>query len=103
MIRRPPRSTLFPSTTLFRSGWADEDDILGARDELQFGKFLDLATRDTRLLLERKRLEGPLLRQSRLLDAVLQTFFLLFMPWCLQQSNKNLAVRGRVLLGILQF
>src|SRR3712207_8232384 len=21
MIRRPPRSTLFPSTTLFRSGW----------------------------------------------------------------------------------
>src|SRR5258705_9358666 len=24
MIRRPPRSTLFPYTTLFRSGWADE-------------------------------------------------------------------------------
>ena len=23
MIRRPPRSTLFPYTTLFRSGWAD--------------------------------------------------------------------------------
>src|SRR3712207_7088349 len=25
MIRRPPRSTLFPYTTLFRSGWADAD------------------------------------------------------------------------------
>src|SRR3712207_8045159 len=24
MIRRPPRSTLFPYTTLFRSGWSDE-------------------------------------------------------------------------------
>src|SRR2546429_7242898 len=23
MIRRPPRSTLFPYTTLFRSGWID--------------------------------------------------------------------------------
>src|SRR3712207_8928769 len=26
MIRRPPRSTLFPYTTLFRSGEAGEDD-----------------------------------------------------------------------------
>src|SRR3712207_7058667 len=28
MIRRPPRSTLFPYTTLFRSGGADERDRL---------------------------------------------------------------------------
>src|SRR2546430_4390341 len=26
MIRRPPRSTLFPYTTLFRSGWLGGDD-----------------------------------------------------------------------------
>src|SRR5689334_23566651 len=25
MIRRPPRSTLFPYTTLFRSGWVDTE------------------------------------------------------------------------------
>src|SRR5260221_8207143 len=25
MIRRPPRSTLFPYTTLFRSGWRDAE------------------------------------------------------------------------------
>src|SRR3712207_8877216 len=31
MIRRPPRSTLFPYTTLFRSG-ADDLDPLGGRD-----------------------------------------------------------------------
>src|SRR5207249_2275877 len=63
---------------------------------------VDLATRDARLLLERKRLQGPLFRQSRLLDAVLQTFFLPFMPLCLQQSEKELAVGGRVVLGIFQ-
>src|SRR2546426_7556684 len=34
MIRRPPRSTLFPYTTLFRS-WA-ENDILAAAVEHQF-------------------------------------------------------------------
>src|SRR3712207_8847528 len=28
MIRRPPRSTLFPYTTLFRSGPDDGDDLL---------------------------------------------------------------------------
>src|SRR3712207_7575584 len=35
MIRRPPRSTLFPYTTLFRSGLTNPDrgeiDLLGAR------------------------------------------------------------------------
>src|SRR3712207_7231367 len=29
MIRRPPRSTLFPYTTLFRSGATDDQDVLG--------------------------------------------------------------------------
>src|SRR5690554_7157060 len=28
MIRRPPRSTLFPYTTLFRSTWLGADDAL---------------------------------------------------------------------------
>src|SRR3712207_7453289 len=29
MIRRPPRSTLFPYTTLFRSGWGPALGVLG--------------------------------------------------------------------------
>src|SRR3712207_7351313 len=29
MIRRPPRSTLFPYTTLFRSGDAHDDQVVG--------------------------------------------------------------------------
>src|SRR2546430_11429491 len=34
MIRRPPRSTLFPYTTLFRSPWPDEADRQAARRHL---------------------------------------------------------------------
>src|SRR2546426_11014974 len=36
MIRRPPRSTLFPYTTLFRSGlWRCESDLHGDAERLQ--------------------------------------------------------------------
>src|SRR3712207_8891731 len=34
MIRRPPRSTLFPYTTLFRSICYEVEDIASARDQL---------------------------------------------------------------------
>src|SRR3712207_8646715 len=34
MIRRPPRSTLFPYTTLFRSVGADRDSNAGADQDL---------------------------------------------------------------------
>src|SRR3712207_8172932 len=35
MIRRPPRSTLFPYTTLFRSLGVDQGDLAGVRPVLQ--------------------------------------------------------------------
>src|SRR5258708_24985385 len=38
MIRRPPRSTLFPYTTLFRSRWRDA--ITAALDELTAARAL---------------------------------------------------------------
>src|SRR2546426_7036195 len=34
MIRRPPRSTLFPYTTLFRSGRRDVDHVAGLQDHI---------------------------------------------------------------------
>src|SRR5437588_8446829 len=37
MIRRPPRSTLFPYTTLFRSAGLAEGDARGARPGGQLG------------------------------------------------------------------
>src|SRR3712207_7115609 len=38
MIRRPPRSTLFPYTTLFRSGRAGEPDHGGVRPDRHPGE-----------------------------------------------------------------
>src|SRR3712207_6962258 len=40
MIRRPPRSTLFPYTTLFRSGWGvdrlrDTGEVAGSPEALE--------------------------------------------------------------------
>src|SRR2546430_7358007 len=37
MIRRPPRSTLFPYTTLFRSATPDTDLYLASEQSLVFG------------------------------------------------------------------
>src|SRR2546422_4243888 len=38
MIRRPPRSTLFPYTTLFRSERSSEDDCVERLEEEQAGR-----------------------------------------------------------------
>src|SRR3989454_9120014 len=76
MIRRPPRSTLFPYTTLFRSGGAlhvrvaAEGDDAAARapdipqDELQHAEGTDLLHAVRRLVelqrvRDRRRLVGP--------------------------------------------
>src|SRR5256885_16621208 len=41
MIRRPPRSTLFPYTTLFRSNAAPSDSALSSRTPEQVRRFHD--------------------------------------------------------------
>src|SRR2546422_6435950 len=41
MIRRPPRSTLFPYTTLFRSVVAPSDHALAERSEVAVSDVLD--------------------------------------------------------------
>src|SRR5258708_26356542 len=51
MIRRPPRSTLFPYTTLFRSDMPDGPDVRRARELAQ--QRLDLI-RYLRQILDRK-------------------------------------------------
>src|SRR2546423_9271464 len=69
MIRRPPRSTLFPYTTLFRSGFAcltcgarsERDDgrpveqLLDVRSEEHTSELQSLAYLVCRLLLEKKK------------------------------------------------
>src|SRR5437868_13295346 len=54
MIRRPPRSTLFPYTTLFRSAVAPDDkeqarkNIIAALNEIDWGTKTDLIQRRDR-------------------------------------------------------
>src|SRR2546429_7157634 len=43
MIRRPPRSTLFPYTTLFRS-------LIGAQKELKVATLIDIQKKDQQLI-----------------------------------------------------
>src|SRR2546425_6712189 len=66
MIRRPPRSTLFPYTTLFRSRWSRRCDdatvakgtarsLLARRSEEHTSELQSLAYLVCRLLLEKKK------------------------------------------------
>src|SRR5437016_7271324 len=65
MIRRPPRSTLFPYTTLFRSGLNDSygtpknfaraAPIAGTRSEEHTSELQSLTNLVCRLLLEKKK------------------------------------------------
>src|SRR5687768_18365564 len=52
MIRRPPRSTLFPYTTLFRSGLAEKQARRFREAENNFAKAFQLAPSNSDLLVE---------------------------------------------------
>src|SRR2546430_12470224 len=57
MIRRPPRSTLFPYTTLFRS---EREDPLGGVEDAEFVQRLTQQQRPNRIqLLAGHRLDQP--------------------------------------------
>src|SRR3989454_4383340 len=65
MIRRPPRSTLFPYTTLFRS--VGEDEVGGGGLELLEPRFTTLRRRDVEALVleqDAQGVEDPLLVRS---------------------------------------
>src|SRR2546427_1810230 len=78
MIRRPPRSTLFPYTTLFRSG-QDRGRLAqqrvrtllggllagGIRSEEHTSELQSQSNLVCRLLLEKKKISPPVRRSSR--------------------------------------
>src|SRR3712207_8295723 len=69
MIRRPPRSTLFPYTTLFRSWWQQSRTASAQKDELR-----DLTEENRSLKKQVRALRDPgaLERQARRLGMVRQ-------------------------------
>src|SRR3712207_8160606 len=58
MIRRPPRSTLFPYTTLFRSGLGDVGEVLLGETDLGHAEALRALAeqaQDKRLAMQRRQ------------------------------------------------
>src|SRR3712207_7975518 len=55
MIRRPPRSTLFPYTTLFRSGLADDEAETLVRAFTNYFQLINLAEDSERIRRIRNR------------------------------------------------
>src|ERR1019366_10595255 len=72
MIRRPPRSTLFPYTTLFRSRWVRHGTSLNGpggfcdvRSEEHTSELQSLTNLVCRLLLEKKKHKNSIPDNSR--------------------------------------
>src|SRR3712207_8812928 len=101
MIRRPPRSTLFPYTTLFRS---DDSDIVTGRDEEDVGQCAgeDVARVARRrsvphhnIAIKRDRGNGRTLRDRKSTRLNSSHANISYAVFCLKQKNMN-ATRGRV-------
>src|SRR5438552_9247424 len=89
MIRRPPRSTLFPYTTLFRSIVVEDDPALA--ELLTFG----LEARGYRFLHFRNGREAERDRKSTRLNSSHQ--IISYAVFCLKKKNKPVGA-----LGLLQ-
>src|SRR2546426_7367849 len=84
MIRRPPRSTLFPYTTLFRS----EDGTADPR--LLFSALAHIPTDNTRIIvtIQLRRIPSSDRKSTRLNSSHLVISYAVF---CLKKKKKNIA------------
>src|SRR2546430_13061188 len=93
MIRRPPRSTLFPYTTLFRS---DVDDLRLRRDPLQHAMTgADEVVREPEVGQERDEHQ----RRSEEHTSELQSQSNLVCRLLLEKKKKNLQKTERIKIG----
>src|SRR3712207_8729965 len=89
MIRRPPRSTLFPYTTLFRSpvGAEQRDDLVEALVELvDLDRHCGAIGRDRRTALQPRPL-GPRDRKSTRLNSSHANIS--YAVFCLKKKNRK--------------
>src|SRR3712207_7165411 len=80
MIRRPPRSTLFPYTTLFRSSWARTSAGHAAGSPSVVG-----SSSSSRLCTPRSTVPGPLDRKSTRLNSSHANIS--YAVFCLKKKN----------------
>src|SRR2546427_7777351 len=83
MIRRPPRSTLFPYTTLFRSPMLS---LANAFNEAELGEWEE---RNARLVAEVRQAGGPLLPRSEEHTSELQSQSNLVCRLLLEKKNTD--------------
>src|SRR5436309_9844428 len=88
MIRRPPRSTLFPYTTLFRSGW--KMIAFGLLIFHFFGPFFLLLFRQTKL--RPQALEQQDRKSTRLNSSHVKISYAVF---CLKKKKKRKKIKNR--------
>src|SRR5690242_21502311 len=83
MIRRPPRSTLFPYTTLFRSFRVARDEVLADREDL------DVLEHDLRAVLHIRRAAAALQdrKSTRLNSSHMSISYAVF---CLKKKKKKI-------------
>src|SRR2546422_6579302 len=96
MIRRPPRSTLFPYTTLFRSDVASPDAIIAAAYDVISGpagqkrdwnRMRSLFYPGARLIRTAPKKEGGIDRKSTRLNS--SHGYISYAVFCLKKKNKH--------------
>src|SRR3712207_7394097 len=96
MIRRPPRSTLFPYTTLFRSpGYAEVMMILMAASAQGSHRLLQKTFLDAHLIVRCSLLCSPDRKSTRLNSSHANISYAVF---CLKKQNQD-AQRGALVGG----
>src|SRR5690349_23506462 len=86
MIRRPPRSTLFPYTTLFRSSIKQKDNIYEA-EYLGSGTFRIVKPKRKSQKRRQSALKGTDRKSTRLNSSHVEISYAVF---CLKKKNKEI-------------
>src|SRR5256885_4778221 len=92
MIRRPPRSTLFPYTTLFRSLWAERRDAVAGehverRAVVRDREALEIEERGVAKLAHERDRKSTRLNSSHLVIS--------YAVFCLKKKKRNLRISRR--------
>src|SRR5256885_11887140 len=94
MIRRPPRSTLFPYTTLFRSFFLEHEGIVVGEKGAPFGRAARKGQEDVRSEEHTSELQSPCNLVCRLLLEKKKQYFTLPLVSTTSHSTVSQDTRG---------